>query len=225
MNLFKKAFSSQNQPKEARAEFGTDFKKKQKQYFEIDKVLAKLIVDIRRFNQLWNDLIAVKSQIFGYLLYFYTLQNKKRDAVDNIFKYHQSPLEDAIRNLCENYQYNVIQEIQKIRQIFPLTKNEIDSLLLKKNQWQHRKASYVALKKMKRVNYAYLTQLDEEVRNAKHDFLFHKRKILREFDSKLEARESMMDPVVEKVALSYIYIFLVCFLSFSMFILLCSFYF
>ena len=198
MNLFKKAFSTQPS-KETKAEFGTDFHNKQKQYFEIDRVLAKLLADIRKYAQLWNDLLSMKTQIYGYLLYFYNIQSKKRDVIDNIFKYHQKPLDDSIRDLCENYEYYMICEIEKIRQCFPNTRREIDSLTHKKKLWEQRKSAFQNAKKLKRPNYAYLTQFDDEVRRLKYDYESTRRKLIRELDSKLNARGAMLDGVVAKV--------------------------
>ena len=86
MNFLRKTFAST--PQIPKANHGTEFASKEKQYYEMEAMLKKLMQDVRRYTVLIGELLACKTSIYGYLLYFYSKKSEKRVIIDDLFKYH-----------------------------------------------------------------------------------------------------------------------------------------
>lgn len=158
MNFLRKTFSQET--KIPKANHGKEFLNKEKQYYELEGMLKKLMKDIRRYTTLWGELLACKTSIYGYLLYFYSQRSEKRTLIDDLFKYHTRPMEKYINTLRQEYEDNLLGEIRQILQIFPEMRKLSQSLSVKKHQMITKKQYYSQLKRSNRkVNYTELADV------------------------------------------------------------------
>lgn len=158
MNFLRKTFSQET--KIPKANHGKEFLNKEKQYYELEGMLKKMKNDIRRYTSLWGDLLACKTSIYGYLLYFYNKTSEKRILIDELFKYHTRRMEKYINTLRQEYEDNLLGEIEQILQIFPEMRKISQSLSVKKHQMINKRQYYQQLKRSNRkVNYSELADV------------------------------------------------------------------
>eukprot|EP01084_Bolivina_argentea_P136386 240190_1 len=193
MNFLRKALASDT--KIPKATHGKKFTTKERQYYELERMLKHLLTDVKRYSSLWGELLSCKTKIYGYLLYFYNQQSEKRTIIDDLFKFHTSPMEQYINKLIQQYENNLIDEIQQILKIFPSTRKLTSALSLKKHQYLSKKQYYQQLKNntAKKMDYRELSQVDEEVRINKHTYDFSVRTIIREFEQKVDHKDNILD--------------------------------
>ena len=216
MNFFKKTFGqstsnkSENERRTVSHEYGIDFMRKSREYFEIESVIKKLLRDIKNFTIKWGELISIKAQIYGYLMYFHNNKTKnKSKLIDDLFKFHQKPLDNIVRLLGNEYEIELNGELRKILNIFPQTQREINELKLKKEDYLKKrevfeKENRLSLKNNninnnKRINYTYLSNLDMKVRNAKFEYHKKYRQIMREFNDKIRNKTSILDKFISNM--------------------------
>eukprot|EP01084_Bolivina_argentea_P136385 240189_1 len=192
MNFLRKALASDT--KIPKSNHGKAFTNKERQYYELERMLRKLLVDVKRYCQLLGELLSCKTSIYGYLLYFYNQKSEKRTIIDDLFKYHTRPMEKYINKLSEEYQNNLIDEIQQILKVFPDTRQMISTLSLKKQQYLSRKQYYQQLKESnQKIDYNELSTIDEQVRICEHTYDFSVRTVIREFEQKVDRKDAILD--------------------------------
>ena len=159
MNFLRK-ITSQTNSQAPKANHGKEFHNKEKQFYELEAMLKKLMKDVKRYTQLWGELLQCKTAIYGYLLYFYSQRSKKRTIIDDLFKYHTRPMEKYINTLRQEYEQNLIGEIISILEIFPQTQKASQTLNINKHQMLTKKQHYQHLKRSNRkVNYKDLADV------------------------------------------------------------------
>merc|ERR1719203_1454913 len=169
-----------------KADHGKTFTNKEKQYYELEKMLRLLLRDIQRYTALWGEILQCKQAIYGRLLYFYNQKSQKRTLIDDLFKYHTKPMEKYFNRLRQEYEDNLIGEIVQILKIFPETKKLSSTLSYKKHQWSQRNKVYKEMKQTKKISYTELAKVDEEVRTLEHAYEKGVRTVIREFDEKVK---------------------------------------
>eukprot|EP01083_Nonionella_stella_P307581 1081709_1 len=197
MNYLRKKLGGLQQQQVPKANHGSAFNQKERQYYEMEAMLQKLLKDVERYLALMNELCQCKQSIYGYLLYFYDKQSEKRNIIDDLFKYHTHKMQKYIDRLTQDYESNLIGEIRQLLQIFPETKRITASLAAKKNTTKVKKQYYESLKHPnKRVDYtdySELCEVDEQVRILEHAYQFSIRTVIREFEHYTNHKDSMLD--------------------------------
>ncbi|ETO30230.1 hypothetical protein RFI_06891, partial [Reticulomyxa filosa] len=170
MNYLKRTFTTLTSAavKISENPHGADFETKRSRYFEMQDVLAKLNNDLQLYHKLWGGkrrkiqkdkrikLLAVKTQIFGYLLLFYEIPNEKRNIMDELFRQHQKPFEGLLEKLSDDYEIRVIAELETLQAMFPKTEKQLHQLKHMKSEWISKCKAMEEIKRTTKRNPNYL---------------------------------------------------------------------
>lgn len=258
MNFLKKTFVGSSSTQAKTSDHGTDFHIKLRRYIEIEALLQKLQKEVKNYVRLWGELLANKTQIYGYLLYFYSdsqlneynshenkyrntngsnFQSEKHNLINELFMHHNRTMDKYIIAMSHAYEDNLMSELRTLLNIFPFISTNIGQLHHKKQAWKQKQQYYKQLKKQitsysfsgpnavsstssksysskskskrsksrsKNVlktssDFDEITKVDLQCRTLYYSYDVSRKRLLHEFDHKLENKASLLDRFVSRV--------------------------
>jgi len=200
MQFFKKL---KKKAQSALAEETTDaeFDEAEKNYFNVQAGVERLLCNIEQYSQAWDRIVALRNQIAGDFLFFYKLQSTNRDVGDSYMKINRSIFSGAVHNHQTELK-GILTKIRAIRQEFINTRDKCKKRQETRTIYDRKRYALQNFTNNKKFDKEEAARKHEKVKRFENEYTDATRDIRTIFSKLEERRDHFIDKPFQEFLLA-----------------------